>query len=74
MTDKNPSKRKAYIGFVIFFLICFMAMIFPIYSIANRVEPIVFGMPFGMFWLVLITVLQFCGLFALYAWEYRKWR
>jgi len=74
MEGYNPNKRKVYIGFTVFFLLCFMAMIFPIFSIANRVEPILFGMPFGMFWLVLVTILQFCGLLALYIWEYRKGR
>lgn len=74
MPSDNPHKRKVYIGFAVFFFICFMALIYPIYSLANRVEPIVFGMPFGMFWLVLMTILQFLGLSVLYNWEYRKER
>ena len=65
------NKRKIYIGFGLFFAICFVAELFPIYSIANKVEPCVLGMPFGMFWLVFLTVLQFIGLAALYRWEYQ---
>ena len=63
------NKRKIYVEFGLFFAICFVAELFPIYSIANKVEPSVLGMPFG--WLVFLTVLQFIGLAVLYRWEYR---
>jgi hypothetical protein len=65
------NKRKVYSVFGLFFAICFVAEIFPLYSVANRVEPYVLGMPFAMFWLVFLTLLQFLGLAALYCWEYR---
>jgi hypothetical protein len=55
MTNHDTSKREVYIGFAAFFLMCFMAMVFCLCAVANRVEPIIFGMPFGVFWLVPFT-------------------
>lgn len=74
MEENKRNKRKVYVTVAIFLIILFMAQIHPIYYLVNRVEPIVFGMPFAMFWLVLMCVLQFCTLFGLYIWEYPKGR
>ncbi|NPV69401.1 MAG: DUF3311 domain-containing protein [Firmicutes bacterium] len=46
-------------------------MIFPFYSIANRVEPFVLGMPFSMFWIVMWIGIEFVGVIAAYLWEYQ---
>ncbi len=59
-------KKKLYVGFLIFFLICLIFQIFPLAEIANKPLPIVFGMPFLMFWIVMWIVIEFIGLIILY--------
>ena len=70
--ETPPNKRKIYTVFGLFFFVCFLAEILPMFSFANKVEPITLGMPFGMFWLTLLVAIQFLGLVALYCWEYRS--
>lgn len=46
-------------------LVCVLAFIWPVTALVNRIEPMVLGMPFFMFWHVLwvfftISVLAFC--------------
>jgi hypothetical protein len=72
MTNSKTGKRQVYMLFAIILVILFLAQIYPIYSLVNRVEPIILGMPFGMFWLVLMCLLQFGTLLVLYIWEYGK--
>jgi heme/copper-type cytochrome/quinol oxidase subunit 2 len=46
---------------------------FPVYGMfANTAEPILLGMPFTMFWIVLWTVVEFVGLAALYFMEFGR--
>lgn len=47
-------------------------MVFPGYSIANRVEPLVLGLPFGLFWILLLQGLGFFGLCGLYLFEHGR--
>ena len=57
-------KRKDKINFYFFlFSILILALlIFPIYSIGNRVDPFIFGMPFSLFWIVSCILIQFVGI------------
>jgi hypothetical protein len=48
----EESTRDASKAFAIFTAIMVLVMIFPVYGIANRVEPMVLGMPFSLFWIV----------------------
>jgi len=46
-------------------IICVLAFIWPVAVLVNRIEPMVLGMPFFMFWhvlwvLITIGVLAFC--------------
>ena len=41
-------------------------MVFPIYGIGNRATPIVLGMPFSLFWIVMWVMLGAVALFLLY--------
>ena len=43
-----------------------VAVTFPGYAPANRVEPLVLGLPFGMFWIVLWIVLGSVALLVVY--------
>ncbi len=65
-SSKTIEKKKLYTGFLIFFLICLLFQIFPFAEIANKPLPIVFGMPFLMFWIVMWIIIEFVGLIILY--------
>jgi hypothetical protein len=58
-------KIKKYL-FLLYFLVCFLANVWPIALIANRIEPFIFGLPFFIFWAVLWSLLIFIGIVALY--------
>lgn len=65
--NKQKAITKAY---VVFLVILFLAMIFPVYAVANRVFPLILGLPFGLFWIVLMEVIAFVVLGAFYLYEY----
>lgn len=66
-----PSKKRWYTFFVIYFILCVLAEVWPIFLIANRVRPYILGLPFSMFWTVLMVVLGFVGMIFLYRFEYK---
>ncbi|WP_179703060.1 hypothetical protein [Chromohalobacter canadensis] len=45
-------------------------MIFPLYGLANHVFPLVLGLPFGLFWVILLELIAFCVLCFFYRYEY----
>lgn len=47
-------------------LIPFLMTIFPLFSLANHAKPIVLGLPFPLFWIVLWTVLTFAAITVLF--------
>lgn len=49
------------------FAVCTLAMIWPGALIANRIQPLVFGLPFLFFWYVLWTLVLFAGLCVAFA-------
>lgn len=54
--------QKRNIQFVIFTCVILAMLIFPFFSIGNRVEPFIFGLPFSMAWVLLWIVIEFIGL------------
>lgn len=70
--DARIREWKALKAVALLGLLCLLAMVFPIYSVANRVEPFVLGMPFSMFWIVLWIGVEFVGMIAAYLWEYQR--
>lgn len=45
---------------------------FPVYAVANHGEPVVLGLPPGLWWIVLWTLVATIVVFAAYRREYRK--
>ena len=72
--DKGGIMKRKFseIFWFFFFLIAFLAQVWPLYLIANRVYPLVLGMPFSMFWIALWIVIIFIGLIAKYNQEYSR--
>ncbi|MGB7755446.1 MAG: hypothetical protein WBL23_05240 [Salinisphaera sp.] len=68
-TGRTRNVTRPYIIFVV---VLFLLMIFPLYGLANRVFPLVLGLPFGLFWVVLLEVVAFVALCCFYRYEYGK--
>ncbi len=48
--------------YVIFTLFILSMLIFPVFSLANYAEPLIFGMPFIMVWVLFWIIVEFLGL------------
>jgi len=57
--------------FTLYFLACFAANVWPVATLANRIYPMVFGIPFFFFWTIVWSFLVFLGVLALYLSEGR---
>jgi hypothetical protein len=57
-------------GMGIYFLVCTLAMIWPGAVVANRIEPMILGLPFFFFWYVVWVFMVFVGCVILYRLEY----
>ena len=73
--DNSPegvreSTRDASKAFAIFTVIMVLVMIFPVYGVANKVEPMILGMPFSLFWIVAWIGVEFVGLLGFIAYEF----
>ena len=55
--------QKIFIGVMV---LVFLPTIFPIFAVANRVEPIILGLPFNFFWVVSWILIAFSALVVLY--------
>jgi len=67
----DPGVLRLYRIVLGFFLLVFLAMIWPVATVFSRVYPLVFGLPFSLFYIATLLVLSFCVLLALYLWEGR---
>mgnify|MGYP001419431491 FL=1 len=56
------SKINIKILYVIFTLFILSTLIFPVFSLANYAEPLIFGMPFIMVWVLFWIIIEFLGL------------
>ena len=56
------SKINIKILYVIFTLFILSMLIFPGFSLANYAEPLIFGMPFIMVWVLFWIIIEFLGL------------
>ena len=56
------SKINTKILYVIFTLFILSMLIFPVFSLANYAEPLIFGMPFIMVWVLFWIIIEFLGL------------
>ena len=56
---------------MVFSLGAFLALIWPIYPIFGGIYPIVLGMPFSLFYLIIVITLVFAVMLSLFLWEDR---
>lgn len=56
-----PSKSM-----LLYFAVCTLAMVWPGALIANRIDPMIMGLPFFIFWYVAWVFVMFIGLLITY--------
>lgn len=60
------SKQKFTTLYVLFSVVPFLMLVFPLFEIGNRATPLVMGLPFSFFWVILWIVITFVALIVLY--------
>ena len=59
--------HRAAIGF---FLLLFAATMWPVYPLFAGISPMVLGIPFSLFYQILLVAFSFSALLGLFLWEY----
>lgn len=60
------TRRRFQTIFIVVMGLAFLPTIFPVFAVANRVEPFVFGLPFSFFWVVSWILTVFLLLVVMY--------
>ncbi len=68
----SPRQRRVYRAATVFYVLLFLALLWPVYPRFSGIEPRVFGMPFSLVYVVIGVLLSFLVLFALFRWERRN--
>lgn len=55
-------KDKVNLYFFLFSLFILLLLIFPVYNFGNKIDPILLGIPFSLFWIITCIVIQFFGI------------
>ncbi|PID22038.1 hypothetical protein CSV61_07435 [Sporosarcina sp. P3] len=63
------SKKKFNTIYIMIVTIPFLLLIFPLFELANRATPIVMGLPFSFFYIILLILLTFVGILILYRFD-----
>lgn len=62
----NLSNRVVYGFFTIYFLTLFMSVMPPFFGYFNRMNPMILGLSFIMFWILFVCIMMAVGLAVLY--------
>lgn len=68
----RPGSRKTLgLAVIIWILLCYVMVEWPVLAWANRIEPFILGLPFSYFWLTFWYVMMTVGgiFAALYVWR-----
>jgi len=60
-----------YGGVLLYFVVVFAAMLWPIYPFFGRARPLIAGLPPSLFYLTVLLLASFAVLLGLYRWEAR---
>ncbi|PID14160.1 hypothetical protein CSV63_13800 [Sporosarcina sp. P34] len=63
------SKKKFTTIYILVVTIPFLLLIFPLFEIANRATPIIMGLPFSFFYIILVILITFSGVLILYKFD-----
>lgn len=56
---RGLDKKRFQTVYLITICVLFLTVLFPVYQIANKPYPIILGLPFSFFWVVLWIVITF---------------
>lgn len=71
-TALSAAERRIYGLVAVVFIGTFLATMWPIYTLFNRIRPFVLGVPASLVYLVILVFVCFFSLLALYRWEDRR--
>ncbi|ARJ39667.1 hypothetical protein CSV71_02825 [Sporosarcina sp. P21c] len=63
------SKKKFNTIYIVIVTIPFLLLIFPLFELANRATPIIMGLPFSFFYIILVILITFLGVLILYRFD-----
>jgi len=68
----SPVQRRVYSSVLVFFLLVFLGMIWPVVTLFSHARPLIFGLPFFLFYLAVLLISSFLVLLGLFLWEERS--
>lgn len=68
----SRTERVVYGGITVYFVLVFLALIWPVYPFFSGIEPRILGLPLSLSYIVGLLLLSFGVLLALYLWEERR--
>ena len=67
-----PRRSPIGIAVAVFYMLLFVALVWPVYPFFATIEPRVLAMPFSLVYVVICLLLSFSVLFLYYLWERRR--
>ena len=55
-------RKKIDFLFILFSIFVLVLLIFPVYEVGNKINPIILGLPFSLFWIIACIIFQFIGI------------
>lgn len=71
-SELSGRERRVYGGLTLLFVLVLLALTWPVYTLFSGIRPLVLGMPFSLFYIVVVLVVSFLLLLGLYLWEDRR--
>ncbi|HKK08921.1 MAG TPA: hypothetical protein VKA44_08560 [Gemmatimonadota bacterium] len=68
----SRTERRVYGGVTVVMVLACVVTVWPIYALFAGVRPLVFGLPFNLFYLAAILVGSFLILLGVFVWEGRR--
>ncbi len=69
-SESERAPRRVGRAFALFTVAMVAVMIFPLFALGNRVEPMILGLPFSMAWVVGWIVVEFVALIGFFLYEH----
>lgn len=71
-TRLEQGARRVYRCVTLFYIVLFVALLWPVYPRFAGIEPRVFGLPFSLAYVIAGVLLSFVVLWAVFTWEQRR--
>ena len=68
----SHGRRNATRAYIVFLIAALTLMTVPVFTFADRVEPLVFGLPFNLFWIVLVEAGAVLAVLGFYLFEHGR--